>query len=457
MPGGTSALTPEMLEALKQLSAEDFQARQEAVTKLQQALAKHFQQMVLVQELMLKIQANLAQQLQEMTLDPDIESQSRVASLMEFNSALSRWAIDVLALPEPRRDAFLKWGLSPEGLPLVVRAYARKDEVRATAAKDLAKLDGDAPMWLLEQLVNDPDREVSLRAMDAIWDKPATPQLVDILFTKATAAIINQYRQRPQRIRTINVHGRIIQIYDQDVLANQRMQDGDIAADLLIRMKSPLVNAHLADLFNEMTAAIKDPNDYRWRLLSPNYGGGGQTITRLVEAYKPKEAVCFLMKVLDTTYQDGSNASINNVSYRYSMRIDAAALLLHLTGQDPETYKIRKIANFGDRWVMQGQEKEEGEMVRALQQWWYEHYKEYGGEEPPKPAAPVTPAQPAVPVKPVPVPAPARVPAPPPAARFGPADGATALSAVHAGLERVAIEGAAAPATRPAAGPTTRP
>jgi len=381
---GAVTVTPEMLAAIRQLSADDFQTRQAAVAKLQQELAKHFQQMVLVQELMLKIQANLADQLKQMTLDPGLEGQAQVASLMEFNSSLSRWAIDVLALPDARRDAIMKWGLSPEGLPLVVRAYARKDEIRAAAPKDLAKADGEGPMWLLEQLVNDPDREVSLMAMDASWDKTATPQLVDVLFNKASGAVLAQFRQRAQHARMVTVHGRSIPIYDQDVLANQRMQDADVATDLLIHLKSPLVTERLAALFAEMTAAVKDPNDYRWRVLSPNYGGGGQTLTRLVEFYKPKEVVSFLVKVLGTTVQDGNMATINNVPYRYSFRIDTAAMLVRLTGQKAEDYKLQKLANYGDRWMLQGGEKEESDLIRSLQDWWRDHAKEYGEEPPPK-------------------------------------------------------------------------
>lgn len=394
MAAGGGAVTPEMIEALRQLSAEDYQTRQEAMKKLQQAMTTHFQQMVLVQQLMLKIQDNLAEQLRQMTLSAEGEGQSRVASLMEFNQALSRWAIDVLGLPEEKRDAMLKWGLSPDGYPLVVRVYSSKDEVRAGVTKELAKIDSDNAIWLLGRLLDDVDREVALSTMDAIWDKAPTPQMIDILWNKAVGQTIQQYRPRPTRSRTMNVHGRLVQVYDQDYNSSARMQDADVAADVLIHWRNPVITDRLNTLFKEMAASIRDPNDYRWRVISPNYGGeGAKTLSRLMEAYKPKEGFQFIMKVLASTNQDGYINQMNNVNYWQSSRVDAAALLCRMTGQDPEDYKIQKYANYGDRWMLrvnakpneqQNAMKEEQQMIRQLLVWWNEHYKEYGVQEAPK-------------------------------------------------------------------------
>ena len=100
----------EMLAALRQLSAEDYQTRQDAVQKLQLAMTRHFQQLVQMQELMLKIQDNLAAQLQDIRQTPAPDKDPRAASLMEFNQALSRWAIDTLSQPADRREALLQWG-----------------------------------------------------------------------------------------------------------------------------------------------------------------------------------------------------------------------------------------------------------------------------------------------------------------------------------------------------------
>lgn len=384
-PGG-AAVTPEMLAALRQLSAEDFATRQEAVKKLQHAMAKHFEQMVLVQELMLKIQDSLAAQLREMTMQPEGEAQARVASLMEFNNALSRWAIDVLALPEAQRQKLLNWGLDEDNIVLVAKAYARQDDVRAAAAKELAKQKGEAATWMLCQLLMDTSREVSLTAMDAVYEREPEDAVIEALWTRATAYTYNQLQQRQTRYKTITVRGRTIQVYDQDYAANQRMQDADVATDVLIKYKQDSIRKRLDGLFVEMESTlVANPNDYRWRsILSPNYGSNAMTFSRLVEEYRPKKALAFVVKALQSNYQDGYNTNVNNKQYRQSTRVDMAALFALLTNQDPGDYNLEKVANYNNRWMVLGQEKEEEESVRKLLKWWKEHHKEFGVEDPGK-------------------------------------------------------------------------
>ena len=387
IPGNAAAtISPEMIDALKALSAEDYKTRQEALTKLQQMMGKHFQQMVLVQELMLKVQANLADQLKQMTLTPETDGQSKVASLMEFNNALSHWAIDVMALPDGKRQAMLNWGLTADHLPLIAKAYNRKEGVRASVAKDLGKIDGDEASWILCQLLNDSDREVSLLTLDALWDRSSTPDIVDALWNRATGAATAQFRQRQPRVRMINVRGRMIQVYDQDYNYNSRIQDADVAVDLLVKYKSPVIVEKLDALFTEMnTTLANNPQDYRWRILSPNYGEGGKAMSRLVETYKPKTVVPFLMKAVQNPSQDGYDTTVgNNEKARYSTRIDAAAVLLRVVGQDPEDYEIRKFANYGDRWMIKGGVAEENEMVKKIQTWWRANAKDYGVDLPPE-------------------------------------------------------------------------
>ena len=379
--GGTTlpalVLTPDALTALQQLSADDFTTRQEALAKLQATMAHHLQQNLLVQEVMLRIQQNLADQLQEMTGIPDLQAQAHVASLMEFDNALSRWALDALTLAEPQRKAMLAWGLAPENFPLIARAYSRKTETRAAAAKDLAKLNNDNAIHILGQLLDDHDREVSLTAMDALWDKTPTPAIIDALWDRSVAMAMQQFRPRPVNTKNINVHGRIVQVQDYDYnYYNIRMQDADVAVDVLNHMKSPLVATKLNELFTDFLN-IKDANDYRWHLLSPNYGQGGLALSRLIDAYKPKTAVVFLVKSLRSNNNDGYNNQMNNIQYRLSSRIDSAALLLKITGQDPDDFKLKKTPNFGDRWVLEGTEKEEEAMIKKVEAWWKIHGNEY--------------------------------------------------------------------------------
>lgn len=256
--------------------------------------------------------------------------------------------------------------------------------MRAAGARELAKIEGEQTTWLLAQLINDPDREVALNAMDAVWDRPPSPLIVEALWNRATGYTMNQIRPPTPRTRMINIRGRAIQVYDQDYNNNSRLADGDVAADVLLRYKSPAIGEKLNGVFVELEASLNNPNDYRWRVISPNYGGdGARSFLRLVEAYKPKESVPALVKMLAMTNNnnDGGDTTINNnEKVRYSTRIDAAALLIKIIGQDPDDYNVRKYPNWGDRWLIKGGMDEENELVKRIQKWWKANAREYGVE-----------------------------------------------------------------------------
>jgi hypothetical protein len=372
-------IPPEMIEALRRMTSEDFKVRENAVNELEAAMTRQFRQMVQVQDLLLRVQQGLAEQLAQMTQTPDTEAKNRVAGLMEFNSAVSKWAVDVMALPASERDPFLKWGITDEHLPIIARAYNRKAEVRAKAAREIAKLSGPEPDWLLVQLLNDNDREVSLTAIDAVGDRPPTPAIMDCLWDRAVGVAMAQFRQRAQRQRNITIRGRTIVIYEQDPNLNgTRQQDVDVVVDILIGFKSDDVTNRLNAMFKEMTSTMTSGNDYRWRVISPNYGEGGRALSRLVDAYKPREAVPFLMKVVGMENTDGYDTTVNNnEKVRYSTAIDGAALFIKAIGQDPDDYGLKKYQNFGDRWLIKGGQPEENELKKKLQAWWKVHQKEY--------------------------------------------------------------------------------
>jgi hypothetical protein len=151
-------------------------------------------------------------------------------------------------------------------------------------------------------------------------------------------------------------------------------------------------------MFKEMAASMTS-NDYRWRVISPSYGEGGRAISRLMEAYKPREAIPFLVKVLDMAPTDGYDTTVNNTEkVRYSSRIDAAALLLKAIGQDPDDYNIHKYSNFGDRWLLKGGQPEENALIRKLQTWMRAHPNDYAtAPPPPRDAAKPSPGKPPAP------------------------------------------------------------
>jgi len=143
LAGGVSAraadksevLSPVVKEALDGLSAEDYGVREKALQQLEVALGRQLQAMV--------------------SLD-DPESQTRLSALLEFNEGLTHWAIDTLKLPDEQRKTQLKWGLAPEMVATVAKAYSSNADRRLEAAKELAKLEGEEPALLVAHLLNDP-------------------------------------------------------------------------------------------------------------------------------------------------------------------------------------------------------------------------------------------------------------------------------------------------------------
>ena len=121
-------------------------------------------------------------------------------------------------------------------------------------------------------------------------------------------------------------------------------------------------------------------------MLLPNYGGPGQNFQRLIDAYKPREIVAVYMHFLTgANINDGNNGEneLNGKKYHYGMRIDLMARLCKCTAQDTEAYGLKHIPQFGDRWVMEGAQKDEDTALAKIKTWWEAHQAEYAE----KPAA----------------------------------------------------------------------
>ncbi len=173
---GPAVSPAEVDQLVIQLSADDYEVRQEALKKLQATFGSNMKRLVLVQEALIRLQQNLVDELKMLTKAHDFETVARTASLMEFNLALSKWAIDAMQLPETQRAEALAWGLSPEGMQLVGRAYSPRADIRSAGIAEMGKVPGLAVSILLTKMMSDPDRETSIAAMDAMWDRPPTTQ-----------------------------------------------------------------------------------------------------------------------------------------------------------------------------------------------------------------------------------------------------------------------------------------
>jgi hypothetical protein len=391
-PAPPAAGDAALAATFEKLAAQDFAEREQAVAAVQQLIMKQMRQSIALQQVVLKLQQDLAAQLRLLTgrAEPqgaggpggtDPETVTRVAGLLEFTGSVARWAGDAMALPDEKRDAMLKWGSQDAVMPLLGQLYSRSVDTRIAAVRALAKLpDGkEQAAALLTDLLNDPERGVSLTAMDVISALPPTPAGVEALWNRAVSNLQAQVRGgggRQARTRQVTVAGRTIQVVDNEAVVNRGSADADVAVDVLVKWKDPQVAARLDDFFREAGRTVATNNN--WRMLTPSYNSEARGLMRLVGAYKSREAVNFFAKLLDANDGSTQTMSLNNVQWRMSGRIDAAAMLLRATGQAPGDYDITNVPNYGtDRLGMRGTEVEEEAMVKKVKAWWKDHAKEY--------------------------------------------------------------------------------
>jgi len=363
------------------LSADDFAVRQEALEKLQQTVGANMKRTILLQETIIQLQQALVDQLVVLTHVRDLEGVARSAAVLEFNEALSRWAIEAMQLPADQRAAVLQWGLSAEGMQIVSRAYSPNSDVRVAGVAELSRVPGTAVSVLLARMISDTDRAVALAAMDALWDRPPTPQGLAVLWDRGIGAIMVNYGMpRTERNRVLNFHGRMITVNNAN---NINWEDSAVATDVLAHLQAPETAARLRTFLLDLANAPTDNNNnnYRYQMLLPNYGGPGQNLTRLIDAFKPREVISVYMRfITNPAINDGNNgeATINGKTYHYSMRIEMAYRLCKAIGQDPDTYGFRKVPQYGDRAMLEGSQKEEDAALGKIKAWWETHKFEYG-------------------------------------------------------------------------------
>jgi len=382
------SLAPQIAETLK-VKSDDPRA-EEALAKLQAALADQARDVIALQQVMLRVQQNLGTQLRALTRAGDPQGRARVAGLLEYNSAVYRWAAEAAGLPPDQRDATLNWGLSGDNLDLIADAYGSDAEAKSEAIRRLAKQEVSAGTdSTVRMLIAGRDREASLLMVDSIYDRKPSPGIVDAVCDRAFGYQLIQLRlrQQPAAVHTLTLHGRGINVPDSPNSGftnnNASQQDSEVAADLLISWN----NSHAADrfeaYFTEMTAAAGTTlNDGRiLNLLSPN-NAVSITLGRLVDVYKPKTLVPMCVKVFESAPFNPNDQNINNNNvnekYHSSSRIDAAAMFARTTGQDPASLGLVRFPNYSNSWMIKGSGGEENELLKTIHAWLKDHGKDYG-------------------------------------------------------------------------------
>jgi len=369
--GETPALSPAVMAAVGQLSADDYAQREKALAQLQAALGQEIRAMMDVR---------------------DPEAQARMGEVLGFEQGLCAWAKDVLKLPQEKQKAALDLGLRPDVLPHMAGLYAKETARRVEAVKALRKLPDAGVTDLLVKALDDPEQRVYVAAMEGVWDRPATEAVAESLWNRAVTAQFATMRPQPMDRLPDNVtfRGRPIQVVDNgDNTLYLRTQDNALATEVLAHLQAPGVAGKLKALFEEVEAAYAKKN--------PNGGGGEQDVwmympsqdsmknaARLAEVYKPREIVPVLYRIATGPALQKSSGQINRQPFYWSNRTWALALTLAITGQSTADWNLKVQANLSGMWTVSGEADEKAAMTK-LHEWWAKDHEKWGGAEDTRP------------------------------------------------------------------------
>jgi len=327
-------LSPEVQDALKRLKSEQFKVREQAERDLQKAIGEGL--------------IAVTQQLKGATLE----------DALEFNGAISRWAMSALQAPAAEREKQLAWGLDAKNLPMLGKLYSTRVKDRIAGVRELAKGNDEQSLLLLARMLDDPERAVYLAAMEEVEKKPATDAAVDALWSRAIEAPLGNMGFRAGAGRQVVFRGMNLGMAWDVGVSNNRMQDANFAGDVLVTLKPPQVRERLVQLYERAAQAYTDEGvggrmGVSWQMLpsSPSMRNAG----RLVEALKPREVLPHLMALIESkhpnlggqTVNRGNNAKPIYLTQRAIFMAQAAVVL----GGKPQDYLMENNAQYGTSWV----------------------------------------------------------------------------------------------------------
>jgi hypothetical protein len=346
----TEPLSPDLTKAIAQLTADDYQERQQAVSKIEEALAANVRQLLLLD---------------------DPEARNRMSAIMEFNAGLSRWAIDVVQLPKEQRQAVVLWGTSPEGSSLVAKIYSAHSDQRVEGVKDLAKRTEPATATLLATLITDDDRTVRLAAIAAAGDRPVNAAITDALWNVATGTARpgNRFGQLTINGGQVNIVGNGRLVIGGNTYYGGRYGDESAAMDALIHLKDPSIPPRVRAFLEGTTKT--GATEVRFSGAMSN--DPTQRVLTLAAAYQVTEALPSLMKIVTGPVSASSSVNLNGQASYVTNRTAAMATVCLISGQKLDDYKLHKSPEM-NQWATTDAAAE-GEAATRLAKW-YDKYQQ---------------------------------------------------------------------------------
>lgn len=386
LPWGTKDVAAAALELTRRLE----KSRQD--TAYTRMLAQH------LQNVLLKETATLMHQ-----EDPEVAA--RGAGIIAFNAGISDFLAEQLAGPDtPERDAWISWCLADAHLRQVAQVYSPSPDTRIHAAALLADVPGENGDRLLARLIADKDREVSLRALDAAWDRPPGNAVIYAALQKGLGYAITQaggtlqpdlrvLSGTQQQSDVVAVHGRPVAFNELAMASAYGQMDGAVAIDLLVHYRDPKTRAAVNTLVLNLGSTQTDGTVLA-RLVSPNYGVAYMDFFRLTGSINPPDLLPTLIAGLSKPIvgNDGYSTDVNGKIYRFSSRLDLMAHVVTLLGESPPDYGLVQLPNWGNRWAFLGTDvSDEDKAISKLVNYYTTHAADY---TPDKLQLPTTPEDP---------------------------------------------------------------
>lgn len=326
-------LSPEMQDALKRLKSEQFRVREQAERDLQKAIGDGL--------------IAVTQQLKGETLE----------DALEFNGAISRWALNAMQLTSPEREKQLAWGLDAGNLPMMAKLYSTRVKDRIAGVRELAKMKDEQALLLLARMLEDPERAVYLAAMEEVEKKPATDAVVDVLWSRAVELPMGNMGIRMGGGRQVMFRGMNLGMAWDTAGSSNRVQDATLAGDVLVTLKPPQLRERLVQLYERAAQAYAEEGAGRtgvsWQMLptSPSMRNAG----RLVEALKPREILPHLMRMIESNHPNLGGQTINRGNNTKPVYLTQRAVFMAqaaiVLGAKPQDYLMEANAQFGTTWV----------------------------------------------------------------------------------------------------------
>ena len=372
------AIAPAVQTALAQFSSDDFNTRRKALEHLEAAFAQ--EAVLLASEKSPEVQADLSRAL-------------------EFQDGLIRWEQSVLKMPAEGRATELQLISNPKVFPILSKIFSARSSLRVEGIQALAAPDWSevSPMGvdlLLAHLVDDDDREVSLAAMEVVWNRKPSAPVVNVLWRRAVEEGMNRSLRSAVAMphtKQLTFLGRPVQtsggFFSSPGQAGTN--DSDIATDVLAHLQSPLVKEKLIAFFRqaaEMSARpdVTNAQLYSYSSITP----AAKNAFALLETYKPVEVIPSLYGLATSRAAPAYSYSDGAGRYVATNRTCAIAALTMLTGQRSEDYQLKQLDRrsrglmpgaTGSMWVVPAQADEQA-AVTKLQEWWIQNGTRYGGQ-----------------------------------------------------------------------------